>query len=118
MAERAAVIWRAALDVRLPAAALRGVGHFAFADRLDQDAWLELTAATLTQQPDLEDADHIAERAARSPASPTAELIAAAALNHGPADDYRRTETIRHAAAHFPVLRPRTVPSTRHCAWP
>ncbi|MER5662796.1 hypothetical protein [Streptomyces mirabilis] len=101
VAERAAVIWRAALDVRLPAAALRGVGHFAFADSLDQDAWLELTAATLTQQPDLEDADHIAERAARSPASPTAELIAAAALDHGPADGYRRTETIRHAAALF-----------------
>ncbi|WP_329317848.1 hypothetical protein OIE77_42545 [Streptomyces sp. NBC_01715] len=69
VAERAAVIWRAALNARLPAAVLRGVGHFAFADRLDQDAWLELTAATLTQQPDLE-ADHIAEGAARSPPLP------------------------------------------------
>jgi hypothetical protein len=100
VAERAAGIWRAALDAGLPAEALRGVGHFAFAfaDSLDQDTWLELTAAALTQQPDLEDADHLAERAARTPDSPAAQFIAAAALDHGPADGYRRTETIRHAA--------------------
>lgn len=71
VAERAAVIWRAALDAGLPAAALHGAGHFAFADSLDQDTWLELTAATIAQQPDLEleNADHVAERAARSPHS-------------------------------------------------
>ncbi|MFD7137324.1 hypothetical protein [Streptomyces sp. NPDC059894] len=99
VAERACVIWRAALDADLPAVALRGAGHFAFADSVDQDTWLELTAATVVQQPDLEDADHAAERAARTPASPAAQLIAAAALDDGPADGYRRTETIRHAAA-------------------
>ncbi|MGP2442407.1 hypothetical protein [Streptomyces sp. JW3] len=99
VAERACVIWRAALDAGLPAVALRGAGHFAFADSVDQDTWLELTAATVVQQPDLEDADHAAERAARTPASPAAQLIAAAALDDGPADGYHRTETIRHAAA-------------------
>ncbi|MET8331293.1 hypothetical protein [Streptomyces sp. NPDC005181] len=100
-AERAAAIWRATLDARLPAAALRGAGHFAYADTLNQDTWLELTAATLAQQPDLEDTDRVAERAARAPASSTARLIAAAALNHRPAHGYRRTETVRHAAALF-----------------
>ncbi|MET8982610.1 hypothetical protein ABZX85_44235 [Streptomyces sp. NPDC004539] len=74
------------------------MGHFAFADSLDEDTLLELTAATLAQQPDLEDADHITERAARTPRSPAAQLIAAAALDHGPAGGYRRSETIRHAA--------------------
>ncbi|RZB13607.1 hypothetical protein StrepF001_43170 [Streptomyces sp. F001] len=98
VAERAAAIWRAALDAGLPAAALHGVGHFAFADSLDQDTWLELTAATITRQPDLEDADHVAERAARTPLTPAAQLIAASALNHGPVDGYRRTATIGHAA--------------------
>ncbi|WP_328687586.1 hypothetical protein OHA74_55425 [Streptomyces phaeochromogenes] len=101
VAERAAVIWRAALDARLPAAALQGVGHFAFADSLDQDIWLELTAASIAQQSGLEDADHVAERAARTPHSPAAQLIAAAALDHGPVDGHRRTETIRHAASLF-----------------
>lgn len=72
--------------------------HFAFADSLDEDIWLELTAASLTQQPDLEDADYVAERAAHTPASRAAQLIAAAALDHGRADGHRRTATIRHAA--------------------
>ncbi|MEV7282958.1 hypothetical protein AB0O01_00035 [Streptomyces sp. NPDC093252] len=51
------------------------------------------------QQPDLEDADQTTERAARSPHSPAAQLISAAALDHGPLDGYRRTRTVRHAAA-------------------
>lgn len=96
--ERGAAIWRAALDAGLPAAALHGVGHFAFADSLNQDTWLEFTAATITRQPDLEDADHVTERAACTPHSPAAQLIAASALDHGPVDGYRRTATIRHAA--------------------
>ncbi|MCC9711840.1 hypothetical protein E4N62_45505 [Streptomyces sp. MNU76] len=99
VAGRAAAIWRAALDAGLPAAALHGAGHFAFADSLDEDTWLGLTAATITQQPDQEDADHVAERAARTPTSGAAQLIAAATLDHGPADSHRRTATIRHAAA-------------------
>lgn len=99
VAERAAALWRAALEARLAPAALRGAGHFAFADILDENTWLELTAATLTQQPDLEDADHAAERAARSPHSPSAQLIAAAALDHGSLEGYRRIRTVCHAAA-------------------
>jgi hypothetical protein len=99
VAGRAVGIWRAALDACLPAAVLRGVGHFAFADSIEQGTWLELTAATIARQPDLKDADHVAERAARSPASPAAELIAAATLDHGPADGYRRAEGVRHATA-------------------
>lgn len=110
VAGRAAVIWRAALDASLPAAALRGVGHFAFASILDQDTWLELTAATIAQQPDLQDADHVAERAAGTPDSPAAQLIAATALDHGPADGYRRTETIRHAAALYAHTTVKDIP--------
>ncbi|MET9221722.1 hypothetical protein ABZX65_23545 [Streptomyces sp. NPDC003300] len=99
VAGRAAVLWRAALDATLPGSALRGAGHFAFADALDEDTWLELTAATLAQQPSLHDTDRIAARAARTPRSPTAQLIAAAALDHGPVDGYRRTRTVHYAAA-------------------
>lgn len=94
VAERAAGLWRAALDAGLPAAALRGVGHFVFATRLDQ---LELTVATLAQQPDLEDADYLVKRAGRTPASPGAQFIAAAALDHGPVNGYR-ARTVRRAA--------------------
>ncbi|MFK0287979.1 hypothetical protein ACIQVL_46985 [Streptomyces sp. NPDC090499] len=99
VAEQAAALWRAVLEARLAPAALRGVGRFAFADILEESTWLELTAATLSQQPDLEDAYRIAERAARSPHSPAAQLIAAATLDHGPLDGYRRTRTVRHATA-------------------
>ncbi|MFF9127914.1 hypothetical protein ACF09J_32445 [Streptomyces sp. NPDC014889] len=98
VAERAAGLWRAALDAGLPAAALRGVGHFAFAAGFDQDLWLELTVATLIQQSDLEDADYMVKRAGRTPASPGAQFIAAAALDHGPVEGYRRTRTVRLAA--------------------
>ncbi|MGF2213767.1 hypothetical protein [Streptomyces albidoflavus] len=97
VAERAAGLWRAALDANLPAAALRGAGHFVFAAGLDQDLWLELTVATLAQQPDLEDADYLVKRAARTPASPGAQSIAAAALDHGPVNGYR-ARTVRRTA--------------------
>ncbi|MFI8794356.1 hypothetical protein [Streptomyces sp. NPDC055105] len=97
VAERAVGLWRAALDAGLPAAALRGAGHFVFAAGLDQDLWLKLTVATLAQQPDLEDADYLVKRAARTPASPGAQFIAAAALDHGPVGGYR-ARTVRRAA--------------------
>ena len=71
MTVRAVGIWRAAVDAGLPAAALRGAGHFSFTDVLDEDTWLELTAATIDQQPELDDADHVAERAGRTPHSPS-----------------------------------------------
>ncbi|MFE7854087.1 hypothetical protein [Streptomyces sp. NPDC057403] len=99
VAEQAAALWRAALKARLAPEALRGVGRFAFADILEEGTWLELTAVTLSQQPDLEDAYRIAERAARSPHSPAAQLIAAAALDHGLLEGYRRIRTIHHATA-------------------
>ncbi|MEU6071059.1 hypothetical protein ABZ864_43110 [Streptomyces sp. NPDC047082] len=98
---RAAAVWRAALDAHLPAPSLHGAGDFAYADTLDQDTWLELTARTITQHPGLENADRVAERASRTPASPAAQIIAAATLNHGPTDGYHRGETIRHAATLF-----------------
>ncbi|MGW0423287.1 hypothetical protein [Streptomyces sp. NPDC003015] len=90
-------IWRAAVDAGLPAAALRGAGHFAFTDVLKEDTWLELTAATIGQQPDLDDA----ERAARTPHSLAAQLIAATVLDDTSSEGYRRALTIRHAAALF-----------------
>ncbi|MFF2519886.1 hypothetical protein [Streptomyces sp. NPDC058086] len=46
------------------------MGHFAFAVSLAQDTWLEITAATTTQQPELEDADHIAETCRPHPHTP------------------------------------------------
>ncbi|MGW0581155.1 hypothetical protein ACWD25_35605 [Streptomyces sp. NPDC002920] len=107
--ERAAGLWRAALDAGLPATALRGVGHFAFAACLDQDLWLELTVATLAQQPDLEDADYLVRRAARTPASPGAQFIAAAALDHGPVDGYR-ARTVRRAAGLYATAPDQNTP--------
>ncbi|MFE5399616.1 hypothetical protein ACFQ9U_34280 [Streptomyces sp. NPDC056568] len=107
--ERAAGLWRAALGAGLPAAALRGVGHFVFAACLDQDLWLELTVATLAQQPDLEDADYLVKRAGRTPASPGAQFIAAAALDHGPVDGYR-ARTVRRAADLYAAAPAETTP--------
>ncbi|MFJ7424171.1 hypothetical protein ACIQXD_37140 [Streptomyces uncialis] len=68
-----------------------------FATDLDQDLWLGLTVATLAQQLDLKDADYLAKRAGRTPSSPGAQFIAAAALDHGPVSGYRG-RTVRHAA--------------------
>lgn len=42
----AAALWRSALEARLEPAALTGAGRFAYADHLDDAAWLELTAET------------------------------------------------------------------------
>ncbi|MET8977392.1 hypothetical protein ABZX85_17400 [Streptomyces sp. NPDC004539] len=95
---RAATVWRAALDARLPARALHGAGRFAYADTLGENTWLELTARTVLQQPALEAPYRVAERAARTPSSPSAPLIAAAALATDPADGFHHAETIRHAA--------------------
>ncbi|MEU9397987.1 hypothetical protein AB0D86_49485 [Streptomyces sp. NPDC048324] len=114
--ERAAGIWRAAVDAGLPAAALRGAGHFAFTDVLKEDTWLEFTAATIGQQPDLDDVDHVAERAARTPHSPAAQLIAATVLDHASSEGYRRALTIRHAAALFAHAPLKTLPSEKPCA--
>lgn len=49
--EPAAALWRSALKVELEPAALTGVGRFAYADRLEDTVWLELTAWAVVQQP-------------------------------------------------------------------
>ncbi|MCQ6556998.1 hypothetical protein NPS70_27995 [Streptomyces sp. C10-9-1] len=94
-------LWRAALDAQLPPEALRGAGHFAFTKTLDEDTWLELTARTVAQQPDLNNSDHVTKRAARTPGSAHAQVIAARALDTAPGDGYRRAEIIHHAADVF-----------------
>ncbi|QXQ94862.1 hypothetical protein [Streptomyces sp. WY228] len=98
---RAVELWRTVLDARLPSEALRGAGHFAFAETFDEDTWLELTARTVAQQPDLDDSDRMVKRAARTPGSAYAQVIAAAALDTAPAGGYRRGEIIRYAGNLF-----------------
>ncbi|MCX4911929.1 hypothetical protein [Streptomyces sp. NBC_00878] len=98
--ERAAALWRSALEARLGPAALTGAGRFAYADHLDDAAWLELTALTVVRQPDLEAPYAIAERAARHPDSADALLIAAAMLG-AQVDSFDRQEIQRHAARLF-----------------
>ncbi|MFF0018734.1 hypothetical protein [Streptomyces sp. NPDC005374] len=98
--ERAAALWRSALEAQVEPAALTGAGRFAYADRLDDAAWLELTARTVARQPDLEVPYAIAERAARHPGSADALLIAAAMLG-APVDSFHRQEIQGHAARLF-----------------
>ncbi|MFI1765326.1 hypothetical protein ACH41H_25150 [Streptomyces sp. NPDC020800] len=97
---RAADVWSAALAAGLPAAALCGVGRFAYAEALDDQRWLELTARTVEQQPVLESAYRVAERAAGHPSSPQAVRIAAAILE-APADRFHQLEIRRYAAQVF-----------------
>lgn len=98
--ERAAALWRSALEAQLEPAALTGAGRFAYADRLDDAAWLELTARTVARQPDLEAPYAVAERAARHPHSADALLIAAAVLGVQ-VDPFHRREIQGHAARLF-----------------
>ncbi|MEU3402132.1 hypothetical protein [Streptomyces filamentosus] len=99
--QRAMELWRATLDARLPAEALRGAGHFAFAESLEQEAWLELTARTVAQQPGLDDSDRVVRRAARTPGSGHALVVAVAALETAPLDGFWRGEIIRYASDLF-----------------
>ncbi|MFF7043713.1 hypothetical protein ACIP4T_09835 [Streptomyces massasporeus] len=98
--ERAAALWRSALEAQLEPAALSGAGRFAYVDHLDDAAWLELTAHTVARQPDLEAPYAIAERAARHPDSADALLIVAAMLGVD-VDSFDRQEIQRHAARLF-----------------
>ncbi|MFD7757233.1 hypothetical protein [Streptomyces sp. NPDC059757] len=95
--ERAAALWRSALDAQLLPVALTGAGRFAYADHLDDVTWLALTARTVAQQPDLEAPYAVAERAARHPASADALRIAVALLG-ARVDQFHRLEIQRHAA--------------------
>jgi len=98
--ERAAALWRFALEAQLEPAALTGAGRFAYADRLDDAVWLELTARTVAQQPAVEAPYAVAERAARHPDSADALLIAAAMLG-AQVDVFHRQEIQGHAALLF-----------------
>ncbi|GHH27173.1 hypothetical protein [Streptomyces lanatus] len=98
--ERATALWRCALDTQLEPAALTGAGRFAYADRLDDAAWLELTARTVARQPEVEAPYAVAERAARHPDSADALLIAAAVLG-AQVDVFHRQEIQGHAARLF-----------------
>jgi len=98
--ERAAALWRSALEAQLVPAALTGTGRFAYADRLNDVTWLELTARTVARQPEVEAPYAVAERAARHPDSADALRIAAALLNV-PADPFERQEIQGHAARLF-----------------
>ncbi|KUM68157.1 hypothetical protein AQI84_39165 [Streptomyces griseorubiginosus] len=98
--ERAAALWRCALEAQLEPAALIGAGRFAYADRLDDAIWLELTARTVARQPEVEAPYAVAERAARHPDSADALLIVAAMLG-AQMDVFHRQEIQGHAALLF-----------------
>lgn len=98
--ERAAALWRSAIEAQLEPAALTGAGRFAYADHLDDATWLELTARTMDRQPDLEAPYAIAERAARHPDSANALLIAAVVLG-AQVDSFHQQEIQGHAARLF-----------------
>lgn len=98
--ERAAALWRCALEAQLEPAALTGAGRFAYADRLDDAVWLELTARTVARQPEVEAPYAVAERAARHPDSADALLIVAAMLSTQ-VDVFHRQEIQGHAALLF-----------------
>ncbi|MFD8079802.1 hypothetical protein ACFV3E_45270 [Streptomyces sp. NPDC059718] len=97
--ERAAALWRSALETQLEPAALTGAGRFAYADRLDDGTWLELTR-TVALQPELEDPYQVAERASRHPDSADALRIAAALLGIQ-VDLFHQREIEGHAARLF-----------------
>ncbi len=98
--EQAAALWRCALEAQLEPAALTGAGRFAYADRLDDAAWLDLTARTVARQPEVEAPYAVAERAAHHPDSADALLIAAAMLA-AQVDVFHRQEIQGHAARLF-----------------
>jgi hypothetical protein len=98
--EHAAALWRSVLEARLEPAALTGAGQFAYADRLDDAVWLELTARTVARQPKLEAPYQVAERAALHPDSADALRIAAALLGVQ-VDPFHRQEIQGHAARLF-----------------
>ncbi|MFG3168560.1 hypothetical protein [Streptomyces sp. NPDC048200] len=76
------------------------MGRFAYADRLEDDTWLDLTARTVTVQSKLEAPYAIAERAAHHPDSADALSIAATMLS-AQVDVYHRQEIQGHAAQLF-----------------
>ncbi|NEE23015.1 hypothetical protein G3M58_93270 [Streptomyces sp. SID7499] len=98
--EQAAALWRCALEAQLEPAALTGAGRFAYADRLDDAAWLDLTARTVARQPEVEAPYAVAERAAHHPDSADALRIAAAMLA-AQVDAFHRQEIQGHAARLF-----------------
>ena len=62
----ALALWREALEAGLPADAYAGWGSFAFADKVSDDDWLELTLRTAAiPSVNLAEPDQIAERAER-----------------------------------------------------
>jgi hypothetical protein len=78
-------LWRELLDRDLDTTAYRGFGWMAVNDRLDQDAWLTLTQETAAEAAGaLDEADRVAERAARSPDDARAALIIARLLEDDP----------------------------------
>lgn len=78
-------LWRELLDRDLDTPAYRGFGWMAVNDRLDQDAWLTLTQETAAAAAGaLDEADRVAERAARSHGDARAALIIARLLEDDP----------------------------------
>ncbi|MBK3582209.1 hypothetical protein JHN49_00180 [Streptomyces sp. MBT57] len=103
--QRALQLWDQALDLvdgdPTLAPALVGVGHFAFAEGIDQHQWLTRTLRTVAVTPDIKYPDRVAQRAARSAQNPDAlriltTLVAGTGGSQGQID-YRAHAVIRAA---------------------
>ncbi|WP_331732783.1 hypothetical protein OG613_48615 (plasmid) [Streptomyces sp. NBC_00015] len=105
LVERACFLWSEALDARLPAAALKGAGAFAYSTAINDGTWLELMARTTDQTSFLDTAHAIAKRAAEHLGEPRAYRIAAVLLQV-PLDVYRTAEVQTAAETLFTASAP------------
>jgi hypothetical protein len=104
--EHAIDLWRELLRRQLPQDAYRGFGWFAMNERVEEDTWLELTAATSTASGgNLDEPERVAERATRSPTGERAVQLVASLLEGDPSPwDLERigeagVQLLRNAAA-------------------
>ncbi|MFF3538542.1 hypothetical protein ACFYXP_31950 [Streptomyces sp. NPDC002466] len=102
--ERGFAFWDQALSLAAGTSGvhLRGAGHFAFAQGLDQDQWLRHTLRSVAINPDISFPDQIAARAARTPHRPEARQILTHLLplvdrSLESRTDYRMLAVVQHA---------------------
>lgn len=102
---RGLALWEQVLNLTAdtPGGHLRGAGHFAFAEGLDHDQWLQYTLRTVTINPDVSFPDRVADRAARTPHSPDTREILTKLLplvsRPENCDNYRMPVIVQHAQA-------------------
>ncbi|WP_141726132.1 hypothetical protein [Actinacidiphila rubida] len=93
----AVALWRSVLNAHVPADALRGTGSFARCRFMDDQTWLELTAMTAAQQPNLVYRRAIAQRAAEHPQSAAAQAVVTGLLTVSSEPHWEDLEVVRYA---------------------